>query len=67
MNRLCTACLAALVLSGSIAHAAPPTVVPSPGYDARLQEQHKTLSSTPTSTVTRPVTPPPRHHAKRTN
>jgi hypothetical protein len=56
-------------LSASIAHAAPPTVVPSPGYDARLQEQHKALSSTPTSTstATQPVTPPPRHHAKRTH
>ena len=69
MNRLCTACLAALVLSGSIAHAAPPTVVPSPGYDARLQEQHKALSSSSTSasTVTQPVRPTPRHHAKRTH
>jgi hypothetical protein len=67
MNRLCTACLVALVLSASIAHAAPPTVVPSPGYDARLQEQHKALSFTPTSTAAQPVTPPPRHHAKRTH
>jgi hypothetical protein len=73
MNRLCTACLVAVVLSGSIAHAAPPTVVPSPGYDARLQEQHKALSSAPTSTstVTQPVNPPAtpqvRHHTKRTH
>ena len=72
MNRLCTACLVALVLSASMAHAAPPTVVPSPGYDARLQEQHKALSSTPTSTstVTQPTntaaTPPVRHHTRRT-
>ena len=68
MNRLCTACLVALGLSGSIAHAAPPTVVPSPGYDARLQEQHKALSSTSTPTVvqpTHPVTPPRRHHTRR--
>jgi hypothetical protein len=64
MNRLCTGCLvAALVLSGSIAHAAPPTVVPSPGYDARLREQHKALSSM--STATQPVAPPVRHHTKR--
>jgi hypothetical protein len=64
MNRLCTACLAALLLSGSIAHAAPPTVVPSPGYDARLQEQHKALSSTPTVRPTPAITPS-RHRAKR--
>lgn len=67
MNRLCTATVTALVLSGSIAHAAPPTVVPSPGYDARLQEQHKAMSSASTSTVMHPVTPPPRHHSKRTH
>jgi hypothetical protein len=67
MNRLCTACLVAVVLSGSIAHAAPPTVVPSPGYDARLQEQHKALSSTPTPTAVQPVTPPRRHHTRRTH
>jgi hypothetical protein len=70
MNRPCTACLAAvLTLAGSIAHAAPPTVVPSPGYDARLQEQHKALSSAPTSTltVTRPTNPPVRHHIRRTH
>jgi hypothetical protein len=34
--------LIAVALAGSMstaAHAAPPTVTPSPGYDARLQEQ----------------------------
>ena len=31
--------IAALLATGAVAHAAPPTVVPSPGYDARLQEQ----------------------------
>jgi hypothetical protein len=45
MKRLCTgvAAIAALALAGSglmaAAKAAPPTVTPSPGYDARLQEQ----------------------------
>lgn len=34
------------------AHAAPPTVTPSPGYDARLQEQRSA-----TSTVQQPVAP----------
>jgi hypothetical protein len=67
MNLLCTACIAALVLAGSVAHAAPPTVVPSPGYDARLQEQRKALSSTSTPTMVQPAMPvtPPRHRAKR--
>ena len=41
MKRFCG--VAALVLIGGLAAgpaaAAPPTVVPSPGYDARLQEQ----------------------------
>jgi hypothetical protein len=46
-------------------HAAPPTVTPSPGYDARLQEQRAA-----TSTVQRPVAPvvtpaPPRRGKKR--
>jgi hypothetical protein len=31
--------IAALLAAGVVAHAAPPTVTPSPGYDARLQEQ----------------------------
>ena len=67
MNRLCTACLVALVLAGAIAHAAPPTVVPSPGYDARLQEQHKAMSSASTSSgVAQPVRPPSRHHTRHT-
>ena len=65
MNRLCTAsAAAALVALGSIAPAlaVPPTVTPSPGYDARLQESRK-AASTPSSTVVPPVTPP-RHHSR---
>ena len=55
MNHLCTiSVIAGLILPGVIAHAAPPTVTPSPGYDARLQEQHKS-ASTPTSTVVQPM------------
>ena len=47
------------------AHAAPPTVTPSPGYDARLQEQRSA-----TSTVQQPVAPvvtpvPPRRNKKK--
>jgi hypothetical protein len=32
---------ALLLIIGTQAEAAPPTVVPSPGYDARLQEQRQ--------------------------
>ena len=45
MKRFCTnvPTIAALALAGwglmAPANAAPPTVTPSPGYDARLQEQ----------------------------
>lgn len=42
MNRTCLA-LMAVILAGSAsltpAQAVPPTATPSPGYDARLQEQ----------------------------
>ncbi|MBN8991333.1 MAG: hypothetical protein J0H42_24055 [Rhizobiales bacterium] len=39
------------------AHAAPPTATPSPGYDARLQEQRAARRAYEPSPVTRPVTP----------
>jgi len=75
MNRTYTvSAVAALILaaptlcSAPPAHAAPPTVTPSPGYDARLQEQRKATTSSTTSTVIDPVTPvaptAPRHHTK---
>jgi hypothetical protein len=47
------------------AHAAPPTVTPSPGYDARLQEQRSAPA------IYQPETPPakaaPRRRLKRTH
>jgi len=47
------------------AHAAPPTVTPSPGYDARLQEQRTTSVRVyePVAPVVKPVAP---RRAKRT-
>ena len=44
------------------AHAVPPTATPSPGYDARLQEQRAARAYAP---ATKPVTPrrAKRHHA----
>jgi hypothetical protein len=42
------------------AHAAPPTVTPSPGYDARLQEQRAASHAVqqPVAPVVTPVSPP---------
>ena len=47
------------------AHAAPPTVTPSPGYDARLQEQ-RAASHAVQAPVAPVVTPAvPRRHKKK--
>jgi hypothetical protein len=45
------------------ANAAPPTVTPSPGYDARLQEQR--AARTTYEPLMRPAKPMPRRHVKR--
>jgi len=37
------------------AHAAPPTVTPSPGYDARLQQQRAALTAAPAPMASRRV------------
>jgi hypothetical protein len=56
------ACAFAVLLAiGTFAHAAPPTVVPSPGYDARLQEQ-RAAAARATPPEAAPVAP--RHHRK---
>jgi hypothetical protein len=50
----------------SFAEARPPTVMNSPGYDARLQESRKALGSS--TTATEPATPPvttPKHSKKK--
>jgi hypothetical protein len=57
--------LAALLAAGAFAHAAPPTVTPSPGYDARLQEQRAAAAARATAPETALVTPvSPRRHKK---
>ncbi|MDI3561270.1 hypothetical protein [Bradyrhizobium sp. Arg816] len=43
--------LAALCGASTLTHARPPTVMNSPGYDARLQESRKALSASPTTTA----------------
>jgi len=45
MKRMCGALLALAALGALPSHAAPPTVTPSPGYDARLQEQRAASSA----------------------
>ena len=64
MKRACGAALAIAILVGwfTPAHAAPPTATPSPGYDARLQEQ-RTNSVRVDTPVVKPVAP---RRAKRT-
>ncbi|WP_234684801.1 hypothetical protein [Bradyrhizobium monzae] len=48
--------LAALCGASTLADARPPTVMNSPGYDARLQESRKALSGT--TTAPEPAAPP---------
>jgi len=71
MKRTRAALLAVAALVGGVgvvpAHAAPPTVTPSPGYDARLQEQRAAAPATvyePAAPVVRPVV---RQRAKHTH
>ena len=70
MDRPTALIIAALaVLFGHQALAAPPTVTPSPGYDARLQESRKPAAASTDDQLSIPPTPPPtvsRHHARRT-
>jgi hypothetical protein len=61
MRQFCkVAAIVSFVVAGAVAHAAPPTVTPSPGYDARLQEQRAAAKATPPEAA--PVTP--RRHKK---
>jgi len=62
MRRLCPVLLAIVLLLGwasTPARAVPPTATPSPGYDARLQEQRRAARAAET-----PIVQPPRR-AKR--
>ena len=61
----CKACAIAIVLAiGGFVHAAPPTVTPSPGYDARLQEGRAAAAKAAQHEAA-PVAPAtPRHHKK---
>ena len=73
MRRICAsvaiASVAALVgfAIAAPASAAPPTVTPTPGYDARLQEQRaaQTHATPAYESVVRYLRPRSRHHARR--
>jgi len=71
LNYAASVVAAALALGGSAlmtaASAAPPTVTPSPGYDARLQEQRAAQRNyaPPYEPVVPRPTPGRRHHVKR--
>ena len=58
--------LAALCAVSSFAAARPPTVMNSPGYDARLQESRKALGATTMpAPQAQPVTTPKKSKKKR--
>jgi hypothetical protein len=61
--------LAALCGAVTFADARPPTVMNSPGYDARLKESRSALggSQTVTAPATVPVAAPKRSKKKHTN
>ena len=61
--------LAALCGASTLAHARPPTVMNSPGYDRRLQESRSQLGSSPMTTApaNAPVAQPKRSKKKHTN
>ena len=63
---IAVAAFAGLALTVPV-NAAPPTVTPSPGYDARLQEQRaaQTYAAPAYEPVVRYPRPRPRHHARR--
>jgi hypothetical protein len=66
IKRICGALLALAALGASSAHAAPPTVTPSPGYDARLQEQRAASATTVYTPAPAPVSSTVSRHRKRT-
>ncbi|OKO80198.1 hypothetical protein AC628_09505 [Bradyrhizobium sp. NAS96.2] len=64
MKRSCIMLLSLVALGFGPVRAAPPTVTPSPGYDARLQEQRAAAAASSRSAM--PVHKPVMHrHHKR--
>ncbi|MEN3348899.1 MAG: hypothetical protein V7632_2534 [Bradyrhizobium sp.] len=65
MKAIVAMLMAVAGLSTTVAHAAPPTVVPSPGYDARLQEQRAAMSGRSGERMEPAPRPIKHHHRKR--
>lgn len=59
--------LTVFCIVSSFAEARPPTVMNSPGYDARLQESRKALDNSATAHVPTPAVTPKRTKTKRAN
>ncbi|MDA9412640.1 MULTISPECIES: hypothetical protein [unclassified Bradyrhizobium] len=61
--------LTALCEASTLAYARPPTVMNSPGYDARLQESRKALGNSQTATTPAdvPAAAPKRSKKKHAN
>jgi hypothetical protein len=58
--------MAALLGAATYAHARPPTVTISPGYDARLKESRSALGATATPAApVAPSAPAPKHKKKK--
>ena len=67
MRQFCkVTAIVAFVVAGAVSHAAPPTVTPSPGYDARLQEQRAAAAAKATPPEAAQVAPR-RHKKPKTN
>ncbi|QPF85420.1 hypothetical protein IC762_03550 [Bradyrhizobium genosp. L] len=64
MMRSCTVLLTLAVLAAGSVRAAPPTVVPSPGYDARLQEQRAAAAASSRSAMPAHEPIARRHHKR---
>jgi hypothetical protein len=61
--------IAALCCATTFARAAPPTVVPSPGYDKRLQQSRPATDGAATTMIApaNPQTATPPHRKKHTH
>ncbi|WGS21275.1 MULTISPECIES: hypothetical protein [unclassified Bradyrhizobium] len=64
MKPVCIVLVALAAFAAWSAQAAPPTVIPSPGYDARLQEQRARMAASSERPVPAARHIAPRHHKR---